>query len=687
MKKLHLILAAVLLLVGISACCTLMPGSENCKPTCFDNKLNQREVRVDCGGPCPPCEPSCSDGIQNQGETGVDCGGPCRKVCPATCDDGIQNQREAGVDCGGPCPPCSTVPTCMDNTQNQGETGVDCGGPCPACPTCSDNIQNQGEAMVDCGGPCPPCGTLPTCIDRIQNQGETGVDCGGPCPPCPPTCADGILNQGEREIDCGGPCPACPPTCFDNVQNQGETTVDCGGPCPECPTCNVNGLKDGNERGVDCGGDCPPCKIVVDKELMITDLAVIESNEAKNGGAFTFEHLIRNMARTSSNADAKELVLSMLQTWRTNQTVNTFTVPSRVSIDSEVINPWKAKDGQPGVSDANWNMNLANAPFRLTAIVNRIDLHEVNSDGSLVRAGEGRFVFCLFDQNTTRGEQFTLIFEYNLPGETLADLEAWANKWHALGEFNDFGPGYVAALKSVTEGFVGRGVMPSGVNGNAISQVRTNEVELGLKLGLAWELREFVLDNGTSVLKPTTVKQTPDNSFDEGKVNAQVLKDFIDANATAISNIEHVVPETFNGTPMLAGNSITAGGDFVWKVPGADANLVSIFSKETCNGCHGGSTDTGPFPPPLPDGLSCGGNEAFTHIKPRCAGEATTLSNFLTEPGGDLEIRENIMQFLLDEAASKKGVKPKLSPAEIKAEKTRKKAVQKLIIQRKNRTH
>jgi len=60
------------------------PESQACvyipPPTCEDGILNQNEIRIDCGGVCPPC-PTCSDGIQNQGETGIDCGGPCPRKC------------------------------------------------------------------------------------------------------------------------------------------------------------------------------------------------------------------------------------------------------------------------------------------------------------------------------------------------------------------------------------------------------------------------------------------------------------------------------------------------------------------------------------------------------------------------------------------------------------------------------
>lgn len=52
----------------------------SCEETCYDDKLNQDEEAIDCGGVCVPCDTTdgtCFDGIQNQGEEGVDCGGPC----------------------------------------------------------------------------------------------------------------------------------------------------------------------------------------------------------------------------------------------------------------------------------------------------------------------------------------------------------------------------------------------------------------------------------------------------------------------------------------------------------------------------------------------------------------------------------------------------------------------------------
>lgn len=294
-----------LALLAFSACRN--PENE-IQPTCFDEVLNQGELRVDCGGPnCPECQPSCDDKIANQDEQspvlngkviGIDCGGENCPPC-STCEDGIQNAHWV-IDPNLTQDDLGSADVAQSKTgvmyRLVMESGIDCGFPCPlvcvAPYTNDDGIMNGDEEGVDCGGstdtPCP----LPNCNDGIQNGTETGIDCGdmiepSNCGPCPdPTCDDGIQNTHielnpdlpagyvvvvETGIDCDTQamtsCPDCPiPTCFDGIQNGGETGVDCGGSCgtlcdPE-PNCN-NGIMDGDETGIDCDDDpltpCPPC--------------------------------------------------------------------------------------------------------------------------------------------------------------------------------------------------------------------------------------------------------------------------------------------------------------------------------------------------------------------------------------------------------------------------------------------
>jgi hypothetical protein len=303
LKSLGLIFATVLIL---SAC----RNEDNAiEPTCFDETMNQGEIGIDCGGPCPECLPTCDDRTINGGEFGVDCGGENCPPC-ATCQDGIQNAHWVfNVNL--------TQEDFNNNPETVGrdingnfyelvmESGIDCGFPCQdfCVPTCEDGIQNGDETGIDCGGanclPCPP----PTCSDGVQNGQETGIDCGSiTCPDCPPpTCDDGIQNvhieinedlpQGyivveEQGIDCDfnplTSCPDCPlPTCFDGILNGSETGIDCGGSCPtECdptPSCG-NGIQDGDEAGIDCDFDdatpCPPCATCSDAILNGPELEI-----------------------------------------------------------------------------------------------------------------------------------------------------------------------------------------------------------------------------------------------------------------------------------------------------------------------------------------------------------------------------------------------------------------------------
>ncbi len=128
-----------------------------------------------------------------------------------------------------------------------------------------------------------------------------------------------------------------------------------------------------------------PCSVRSRKELEIRDLSVVEDPVRTGpGGAWTFQHLMENMAPSADQAPA--MVESLLDTWLTNQSVGAFTVLSRPSMQDVILNPFPRT--------ASGALDLSRAPFRLLAIANRIDLQNVSS-GS---AGEGRFAFGIIDQ-------------------------------------------------------------------------------------------------------------------------------------------------------------------------------------------------------------------------------------------------------------------------------------------------
>ncbi|WP_437670059.1 LamG-like jellyroll fold domain-containing protein [Sorangium sp. So ce131] len=339
------------------------------------------------------------------------------------------------------------------------------------------------------------------------------------------------------------------------------------------------------------------CFVRTGRELFVKHLSVVEDPirttfdgppEDPRTGAWTFAKLMEDMAPTPEAAPA--MVEQLFDTWRTDQVVNGFTIPARPAIQNAVFDFWpRSPDG---------SLDLKQAPLRLLGIVNRIDVRNL-AEGN---AGEGRFVF-----NVVGGfeQQFTVILEYKLPASTEADVLQWANDWHALGNLPFPSEEYNAALQAITTRFAGRNAAPGKPNGSSLGQLRTNEISLAP----VWELREFNLSPVTGFLEPTTVKLTPDLSFD----GTATLADFVNQNEAAIVAEQHTVPETFQGAPFLAGailNNLTA-----WRAPGIVNNEARHkFSLNTCNGCHG-SEETG---------------TGFLHVFPRPVGGEAQLSGFMT---------------------------------------------------------
>jgi hypothetical protein len=288
-------------------------------------------------------------------------------------------------------------------------------------------------------------------------------------------------------------------------------------------------------------------------------------------------------------------------------------VPKRSRIKSLIIDPWKQAGGG--------KFDLAKAPFRLLAIVNRVDLR--NSASSSSSAGEARFVFGALGPGCQPLE-FTVIFEFGIQRNDCEAVKDWARQWFDLGSL-ELGSGeYNAALEAITEQFVRAGAAPSKPNGSALNQLRTNEIAVGGE----WELREFNL-SATGALKQVTVKMTPDLSLNR----TAVLANFVNENEADILADRHVVPDQFPG-----GNSFLAGaapmpGFVFWDGPPTGPLITSRearhkFSLQTCNGCHLGETSTG-----------------FTHIKPAPFGFRAGLSGFMTgtavfDPSDGLPLRE-----------------------------------------------
>lgn len=369
------------------------------------------------------------------------------------------------------------------------------------------------------------------------------------------------------------------------------------------------------------------------RSLLITDINVVEdptrtfnpcTGVGTPMGVWTFGHLMREMANTpATGINPSTFVRKWLAHWESTQVVNGWSVAQRNAVRNTIILPWEAASGGPGAP-----LNLAIAPFRLLAIVNRIDL-QGNSGYQTSNGGEARFVFGAIDRRNKVCivVEMSVIFEYGIDLPDCKSVTAWAQQWIALSTLPLGSPVYNNALQKITDQFTTAGVAPRKVNGSALNQLRTNEF-----LDRPWELREFKLTPGVGDLFPpsgmltqTTVKQTPDPILN----GTATLRNYINGDCPNVLVGSHVVPIGFprdpadaalpNNPAMLGGNSPVPPG--VWNTAGIGCDPFVPgearfqFSNATCGGCH--LTETG---------------TSFYHIRPTPFGVPALLSPFLSGP-------------------------------------------------------
>jgi hypothetical protein len=370
-----------------------------------------------------------------------------------------------------------------------------------------------------------------------------------------------------------------------------------------------------------------PSAVKDNQSLTITDVSVVQDptrtydgcSATGSMGKWTFGYLMQQMANQSATGtDPSTFVANWLQTWMNNQTVNGFGDAARTQINSLIMQPWITRSGGPGNP-----LNLALAPFRLLAIVNRLDLRTAGVYGGGGNAGEGRLVFGVMDQNCNP-QPFTVIFEYGVPLSGCPAVKSWAQQWESLSSLTLGTAAYNNALEAITDQFTGAGENPAKPGGSALDQLRTDE----RALTLPWELREFHLmpASGTQVqLQQATVAQTPESTPLNGST---VLGDYINANQAAIDDNTYAVPAQFPpGTGFLGSSSVNQQD--VWNASNIAVNATStppvsatlnprhFFALDgTCNGCHGRETAT-----------------AFLQIANRTSGSQAALSGFLTGEG------------------------------------------------------
>ncbi len=417
--------------------------------------------------------------------------------------------------------------------------------------------------------------------------------------------------------------------------------------------------------------------VVPERELLIIDPIVVESNEARYPGSFSFGHLVEEMA---GERDPAEFLLSWLGTWEKDQEINGHRVPARPLMYDLVVEPWQKKDGYSGEPGEKWNINFENAPFRLLAIVNRMDLGPTVSIvddrvtfGNAVRyyspseSGELRFVFGVNHQSGEPLEGgFAVIFEYNMPDpralkdgiykpelldnsprirltseQARVEIAKYAARWHHLGSFEEIDEKYVTQLVSLTSEATSRTALKTkdGKLRPLMAQIRTNEGALGNPQ----ELREFNYDEYGNIV-PDCVAGTPAPEFnvpksDENKELARFLNAITRRNEDIDNDSSPAAPVTVpkkialtaqrgKNVSFLGGHAqIPIGEDgepFHWDARHLrDSDLRRSFSLNTCSGCHAGETQT-----------------EFFHIKPRREGVASELSKFLRMDDSKFKVRD-----------------------------------------------
>jgi hypothetical protein len=367
------------------------------------------------------------------------------------------------------------------------------------------------------------------------------------------------------------------------------------------------------------------------KSLVITSVKVVEdptrtfnpcTNKGTPMGAWTFGRLMTEMANQPMTAIPPPFfVRQWLNKWMANQTTaNGWTAAQRQQIKQLVIDPWEAASGGAGMP-----LNLSKAPFRLLAIVNRVDLRGASSAYGGGNAGEGRFVFGVMDMRTTGGidpytgkptpacspTQFTVIIEYGIDRKGCPAIKNWGQQWynlkfHALGSWS-----YNAALQAITDQFTKANAAPSKPNGSALNQLRTNEIAIANAApDNQWQMREFRLPKGSGHLFEANAKQTPHVSLRNTDLTAHFVNN-TPMNAT--------VPDFWLGQKFLTNASdVPAPPNTVFWNDGPTITIMPRikrhnFSVNTCDSCHAAESGT-----------------VFTHIKPAPFGTPAGLSGFMT---------------------------------------------------------
>ncbi len=131
-----------------------------------------------------------------------------------------------------------------------------------------------------------------------------------------------------------------------------------------------------------------PHAVKPEMELLITHPAVLDSPETQFPGPLSFGYLMEQLAGKDQGG---RFTKDWLKLWLADQTVNGDVAPARAKMLELVLESWRKKDQAANDEDDNpftWTPNLAHAPFKLIAVVNRMDLVATNVVATMKREAE-----------------------------------------------------------------------------------------------------------------------------------------------------------------------------------------------------------------------------------------------------------------------------------------------------------
>ena len=372
-----------------------------------------------------------------------------------------------------------------------------------------------------------------------------------------------------------------------------------------------------------------PCAGSIDlfKELLVIDPAVLASSEARNdvaGAAFSFRSRLEELSESAD--DAARFAVEWLESWKsTTQVGLVAAVQPRFDVENILVEPWKQAGGY----------GMSFLPFRLIAIVNRLDLAS-SADGCTGDAGEIRFVYTAVNPSLGNALAMTVIVE--VPYPSTRSPRAWADAWHALP--SPASSSYVPALAALVRDAM-RDADPER------TRVRTNEIALGQSQNQPWELRQFALmrADGQASLAPTLIATTPRDDLDGSSSLGAWIEDHRDRLAKGVTDALAIT--------MQAGASSMPEANFRWTLASAvvPESVRHTFGLSTCNGCHGGErpADVLPFQHLAPGDAP--NSAGYYDVRPT---QRTRVSTFLYDGhgGGELVRRAQSMASILCSSCS-----------------------------------